>query len=84
MSEEDFPAQLRISSPHRFESSLSQQENIFLCLASQPLPVHGGVPASGQREVDDHVHWNEVGHGVIVGPHGAQDPFSRLETAATE
>lgn len=42
--------------------------------------MHGGVPARGQRQVDDHIHGDQVGHRVIVGPHGAQDALSRLLT----
>ena len=42
--------------------------------------MHGGVPAGRQGEVDDHVHGDQVGHGVVVGSHGAQDPLSSLKT----
>lgn len=41
--------------------------------------MHGSVPASSQGQVDDYVHRNQVGHRVIVGPHGAQDALTRLE-----
>lgn len=36
------------------------------------------VPRRCQRRVDDHVHRNQVGHGVIGSPHCAQDPFTGL------
>lgn len=42
--------------------------------------MHGRVPAGCQREVDDHVHGDQVGHGVVVGPHGAQDALAGLAT----
>lgn len=42
--------------------------------------MYGGVPAGRQGEVDDHVHGDQVGHGVVVGSHGAQDPLSSLKT----
>lgn len=42
--------------------------------------MDGRVPASSQGEVDDHVHGDQIGHSVVVGSHGAQDPFSGLKS----
>lgn len=87
MSEKCFLSRLSPSPPVLKIICLNEtrfSENFRTRLWDRSIPVHGSVPASSQREVDDHVHWNEVGHGVVVGPHGAQDPLSRLEmTTAT-
>lgn len=40
--------------------------------------MHGGVPAGSQGQVDDHVDGDQVGHCVVVGSHGAQDPLAGL------
>lgn len=42
--------------------------------------MDGRVPASSQREVDDHVHGDQIGHSLVVGSHGTQDPFSCLKS----
>ena len=46
--------------------------------------MHCRVPACGQGQVDDHVHRDEVCHGVVVGSHGAQDPLPSLQDRTTQ
>lgn len=41
--------------------------------------MNGRIPASSKGEVDDHVHGDQVGHSVVVGSHGAQDPLPGLK-----
>lgn len=52
---------------------------LLCCWGRGDPPLQGGVPAGRQGQVDDHVHRDQVGHSVVVGSHGAQDPFPGLE-----
>lgn len=59
---------------HVKQNSAQRQKSVRV------LPVYCGVPAGSQGEVDDHVHGDQIGHRVVVRPHGAQDPLPCLET----
>lgn len=63
------------------DGSMKKEGLIFsLTEVCRSSPVHRRVPASSQRQVDDHVHRDQISHCIVAGPHGAQDALPRLIT----
>ena len=55
---------------------------VCVCVCVQPgVSLGARVPSSSQGRVDDHVHWNQVGHCVVGRPHRTQDSLPSVQGA---